>query len=182
LRYWFVCRNTTDSLQAFIDSFGTLRAVPHILVKNQFTGQSQQGEWNLPTDLQQIVDQEKVPVVSMASLFIQNQMFSERFHLPFEVARAYDPESFKLEYWQKRLAVGDLLITRWMEWKGSTIEAFLDQWQAYWQNKGLLYTGSSSAEKLSYMQQLNIPLPSVGRNRLNKFLTAGYNAIASAGL
>ena len=184
LRYWFVCRNSSDSLNAFMESFSSLGGdVPHILVKNQFAGQSaQQGDWELPASVQQVSDVGDVPVLSMPQLFIQNQMFSERFHLPFEVARAYDPESFKLEYWQKRLAVGDLLITRWMEWKGGTVEAFLDQWQAYWQNKGLLYTGSSSAEKLSYMQQHNIPLPSVGRNRLNKFLTAGYNAIASAGL
>jgi len=184
LRYWFVCRNSSDSLNAFSESFISLGdVVPHILVKNQFAGQSaQQGEWQIPAHVQEAVDEAQVPVLSMPQLFIQNQLFSEQFHLSFEVARAYDPESFSLAYWQKRLAVGDLLITRWMEWKGSTIEAFLDQWQAYWQNKGLLYTGSSSAEKLSYMQQLNIPLPSVGRNRLNKFLTAGYNAIASAGL
>ena len=184
LRYWFVCRNSTDSLNAFAESFRELgEAVPHILVKNQFAGQgAQQGDWGLSVALQEILDEQKTPVLSMPALFVQNQLFSERFHLPFELARAYDPESFSYSYWQNRLAVGDLLITRWIEWSSGTVEEFLNQWQTYWQNKGLLYMGRNSAEKLSFMQQHNNPLPTVGRNRLNKFLTAGYNAISSLGL
>lgn len=179
LRYWFVCRNSPDSLNAFADSFNSLGdAVPHILVRNQFSGQVQQSEWGLPTALQAVVDEGLATTFSMPALYVQNQLFSERFHLPFEVARAYDPESFSLAYWQKRLAAGDLLITRWLEWTGGTVADFLAQWQDYWQAKGLLYTGGGLSETLVFMKQHNIPLASVGRNRLNKFLAAGYSAIA----
>lgn len=184
LRYWFVCRNTKDSLNAFIESFTSLGdAVPHILVKNQFAGQSQQGDWELPGDVAAALVEDNTPVLSMPSLYVQNQLFSERFALPFEVARAYDPESFSYSYWAHRLEVGDPLIVRWMDWSaGGTIEEFLPQWQSYWQAKGLLYIGSNTTEKFAFMKQHDLPMPSVGRNRLNKFLSPGYSSIAELGL
>lgn len=184
LRYWFVCRNTPDSLNAFIDSLSSLQTmVPHILVKNQFSGQlGHKGDWALPEVLAKAINDVNLPVVTMPSLYIQNQMFSERFNIPFEVARAYDPEAFSLSYWQHRLSVDDLLITRWIEWTGGTVEMFLKQWCEYWEAAGLLYTGNSSAEKHQFMAQYDIPLPSVGRNQLNKFLSAGYSSIAAMGI